>query len=289
MGAGTWPAPGPRAWRADAAPVPCEATDVGGLLRRVVGDDLVGVWLHGSAVAGGLRPDSDVDVLAVVARPLDDARRAALVAGLLEVSGRYPRRDAAARPVELAVVVRDDVLPWRYPPVCDLLYGEWLREGCEAGDLPRRGVDADLAVLLTVVRAHGVPVVGPGAVTVLDRVPGADLRRAVLDGVGALLDDLRGDERNVLLTLARVVVTVRTGWIVPKDEAAATVADDLPADSAAVLRRARAAYLGIAADEPVGPDALVAATAERLVALAHDADRAAPPPSRPVPVVPRVP
>ncbi|MCI0582291.1 MAG: nucleotidyltransferase domain-containing protein, partial [Chloroflexi bacterium] len=40
------------------------------ILREVIGDAVLGVYLHGSAVMGGLRPTSDVDVLAVTARVL---------------------------------------------------------------------------------------------------------------------------------------------------------------------------------------------------------------------------
>ena len=41
--------------------------------------DAVGVYLHGSAVLGGFRPDrSDLDVIVVCARPLSPDQRAGL-------------------------------------------------------------------------------------------------------------------------------------------------------------------------------------------------------------------
>jgi len=33
----------------------------------------------------------------------------------------------------LALVVRDEVVPWRYPPLRELQFGEWLREALQAG------------------------------------------------------------------------------------------------------------------------------------------------------------
>jgi predicted nucleotidyltransferase len=58
------------------------------LVCEVLGPDVLGVYLFGSAVLGGLRPESDLDLLAVSARPttLDEKRR--VVERLLSISGR---------------------------------------------------------------------------------------------------------------------------------------------------------------------------------------------------------
>lgn len=55
---------------------------VAGLVTDVAGADLIGTCLHGSAVLGGLRPASDVGILAVTRRSLGAGQRRALVAGL---------------------------------------------------------------------------------------------------------------------------------------------------------------------------------------------------------------
>lgn len=81
------------------------AVRVAELVDGVVGDDVIGCYLHGSAVLGGLRPASDLDVLAVTRRRLDDDRRRELTRGLLGMSGI----GNGLRPVELMVVVRSDV------------------------------------------------------------------------------------------------------------------------------------------------------------------------------------
>ncbi len=224
---------------------------------------LVGVWLHGSATAGGLRPDSDVDLLLVTTSSLDATERGDLVGVLLEWSGRRATR-GPGRPLELVSVVRSDVVPWRYPPTCDLLYGEWLRDDVAAA-LPGREAAPDLAVLLAAARSTAVPLIGPALADVVADVPAEDLAQAVLDCVPRLLDGLAGDERNVLLTLARMVVTRRTGTVVPKDVAAEQVARLVDADAAEALRLAAAAYRGEADDDWSGRP--VSALAERLAAL----------------------
>ena len=82
---------------------------------------------------------------------------------------------------------------------------------------------------------------------VIDPVPRGDLDRAMRDVVPDLMADLDDDTRNVLLTLARVWFTLETGTIGAKDVAADWASRRLPGRGDA-LRRARAAYLGHAAD-----------------------------------------
>ncbi|NYV76918.1 aminoglycoside adenylyltransferase family protein [Streptomyces sp. UH6] len=215
------------------------------LTNGVLGPDVVGAYLHGSSVLGGLRPASDVDVLVVSRRSMDERRRRALLGGLLGISGSRNR----ARPVELTVVVRSAVRPWRYPPVGDFLYGEWLRAAYEAGRVPRPEAMPDLALTVGMALAGDRPLTGPGPAEVLDPVPHADVVRASLAGVPGLLEDLEGDVRNVLLTLARVWTTLATGRVRSKDDAADWALARLPPEHRPVLRHARDLYLNCRYDE----------------------------------------
>lgn len=211
------------------------------LLHRTLGTTILGVCLHGSATLGGLRPHSDIDVLVVVREPMSHPQRRALVGELLKASGTPV---GGNRPVELIVVVQDDIRPWRYPPTCDFLYGEWLRGDYERGFLPAREPMPDLAPLLTMALNGDAPLYGSPPADLLDPVPHHDLRRAVVAGVPQLVAELDTDTRNVLLTLARVWTTLATGAIRSKDAAADWALPRLPAQHRPVLAHARAVYLG---------------------------------------------
>jgi predicted nucleotidyltransferase len=207
----------------------------------------IAAYLYGSAVVGGLRPGSDLDILVVAERATTHEEKGRLVDGLFAISDR---RDVPGleRSVELTIVVGPDVRPWRYPPPMDFQYGEWLRGRFERGELePEKPLNPDLAILVTEVLGASVALLGPPAREVLDPVPAADLRRAMTDELPSLLADLETDTRNIVLTLARIWVTVVTGEIRPKDAAADWALGRLPAGHRPVLARARAIYLG---DEP---------------------------------------
>ncbi|MFB8382357.1 aminoglycoside adenylyltransferase family protein [Streptomyces rubiginosohelvolus] len=223
-----------------------------GWAGRVLGGNLIGAYLHGSSVLGGLKPASDVDVLLVSRRPMDERERRALLEGLLSISGSGD----TARPVELTVVVRSEVRPWRYPPTCDFLYGEWLRAEYEAGTVPRAEPMPDLALLISMTLTGDSPLTGPRPAQVLDPVPHSDLVRASVAGIPELLDDLEGDTRNVLLTFARIWATLATGRIMPKDAAADWAVGQLPPEHRAVLEHARQLYLNCSYTEESWSEAL---------------------------------
>lgn len=204
---------------------------------------IVGVYLYGSAVAGGLRPDSDIDLFVVATQRLSRVEKRRLVDGLLPISGR-DSRPSGWRPLEVTVVALPNVRPWQYPPRWELQFGEWLRQEFLDGELePWPHENPDLGVLVTMVRSTGKALVGPAPTEVLDAVPQPDLVRAMIDGLPQLIGDLEADTRNVLLTLARIWCTLGTGEIRSKHEAADWALARLPANHRAVLVRARDLYL----------------------------------------------
>ncbi|MFF1697845.1 aminoglycoside adenylyltransferase family protein [Streptomyces sp. NPDC058257] len=219
-----------------------QTADTVHLVRETLGADVVGIYLYGSASLGGLRPYSDIDVFAVVERPVTAGRRRRLVEGLLDLSAWPPRGDGV-RPVELTIVVRHEVVPWTYPPRCEFQYGEWLRQEYERGQSPSPVPSPDLAPLITMVLLADTPLAGPPPGEVLVPVPPRDLARAIVAGVPDLRAELASDTRNVVLTLARIWMTLATGAMTSKDAAADWALARLPAVHRPVLAHARAVYV----------------------------------------------
>jgi predicted nucleotidyltransferase len=218
--------------------------EVVALVREVLGDHVVGAYLHGSAVLGGLAPRSDIDVLAVSRRPTTTKEKRLLVERLVAITGTP--NPGPPWTVELTIVVESEIRPWRYPPQLDFQYGEWVRHAFERGNFhPWRERDPDLALLITIALRGNRPLLGPAPAEIFDPVPPPDLARAMLDGLDGLLGNLDTDTRNVLLTLARIWCSLATGEIRTKDAAADWALERLPAAHRAPLARARAIYLGV--------------------------------------------
>jgi Domain of unknown function (DUF4111) len=110
----------------------------------------------------------------------------------------------------------------------------------------------DLAPEVTLVLAGNRALFGPPPAELIDPVPQGDLRRAVVAGIPSLLADLEGDQRNVLLTLARILATLEMDQILPKADAAELVAHRLSPASRDLLLTARQMYLDGISDEAAG-------------------------------------
>ncbi len=243
--------------------IPVEARQGLALLKELPGVSLAGVYLHGSAAMGGLQRDSDVDVLAALGSGLPELSRKRLTDGLLLLSGK-PGSGSAARPLEVIAVNLPDLVPWRYPPRREYLYGEWLREGFRRGEVPEPADDPDLALILAQAMQHSVPLTGPDITDILPPIPPSDVRAAMRDSLPGLMASVWGDERNVLLTLARMWYTAETGGFAAKDAAARWALPRLPEDGAALLDTAARAYRGETADHWAGRGPEVAALAREL-------------------------
>ncbi|EXF45146.1 aminoglycoside resistance protein [Pseudomonas sp. BAY1663] len=93
-------------------------------------------------------------------------------------------------------------------------------------------------------------------------VPREDLARALAATVAQWGEapDWQGDERNVVLALARIWFSAATGAIAPKDVAACWALERLPPEHRPVLAYARAAYLQ-------GADHTLSGRAEQVAAF----------------------
>jgi streptomycin 3"-adenylyltransferase len=235
--------------RTDKLSIPPEAMSALPLLRHRLGSSLAAVYLHGSAVTEGLRKQSDVDLLVVVSRALPASVREHLSADLMTVSGLYPLDPTGRRPLEVIVVHLADLQRMPYPARAQFVYGEWLRSALEGGAVPQAETSPEFTLLLAQARREAMPLVGPSISEMVPNIPSDVIRRAIGDLLPELFESVEGDERNVLLTLARMWITLTTGQFVSKDTAADWAGPQLSDQAAGTLALARDAYLGDGGDD----------------------------------------
>ncbi|GAB3872395.1 aminoglycoside adenylyltransferase domain-containing protein [Terrabacter terrigena] len=149
-------------------------------LEAVLGDGLTGLYLHGSLVAGDFAPTrSDIDVLALVVRPPDDATLTAVAPVIADIEQRHPawRGRLEVETVGLPTVeafVSGDVAAGARQLIMRVSPGEELHL------LPATG---HRVLTWATVREKGQALVGPPAPTMLPAVSPELVRAALLQHV----------------------------------------------------------------------------------------------------------
>lgn len=215
------------------------------LLNMILGPDLLGVYLYGSFLLGGLQKYSDIDLLIVINRATTSEEKNRLIINLLQISGIYMK--SSKLPIEMTFVEKGMIKPWRYPPLFDFQYGEWLRESFEKGIIePWTTYEMpDLALIVTQVLLKSQTLWGLEPEQLLVHVPYQDFMKAMLHDLNRLATDLEHDTRNVLLTYARIWSTLETNEIRPKPVAADWVMKHLPEIYLPVMKRAKSICIGL--------------------------------------------
>lgn len=214
-------------------------------IATALGEELVGVYLHGSLAMGCYyRPKSDLDLLIVSKDALSSAVREKVARGLLAASDSRPTTgDIEATAMRMADT-REFVHPSPYEVHFSSDRAHAIRDS--RADDEAANTDPDLAAHCTATRSRGITLLGEGIEHVFSPVP-----------VEAYLDSIRGDldwildDDNILdspyygvLNACRVLMVLAHGpHLVPSKEEAATWAlESAPTEHIGLIRQCLECY-----------------------------------------------
>lgn len=100
------------------------------------------------------------------------------------------------------------------------MYGEWLRKKVENRRKLTVFYAPNLTILLWQARNRSVTLMGLDANKCIPLIPFNGIKKAIQYSLLSLISYYHGDERNVLLTLARMWYTLANGQLNTKDVAA---------------------------------------------------------------------
>ena len=197
------------------------------------GENLVGVYLHGSVALGAFRPASgDLDVLVVV-------KDAPTIETKLKIAEDMIAIDGDPCPVELSAVRLCDVQPWRTSGSCVFHYSDFWRERVEKrlNDpdfdcyvLDRTFPDADVTSYIKLILQCGVTLYGPPPQEIFSDISDEDFWQ----GISADVEDYdfhsckpRYLASNVLI-LGRILSFKKERRILSKYEAGLWMMENVP-------------------------------------------------------------
>jgi hypothetical protein len=209
-------------------PYPGVNAVVGELLarvREVLGDQFVGLYLHGSLAHGGFGEGSDIDFCVVTAGELPEALHAELAAMHARLVSRGLSWAEKLEGTYVSTQWLRRVDPVNTPYLCyDHATGLYLTR------------ESNVVLALHVLREQGVVAAGPDPRTLIDPISPDDLREAVRgilrDWWAPMLEDparLRElvYQRYAVVTMCRILYTSEHGVVVPKSVATRWAQDTL--------------------------------------------------------------
>lgn len=149
---------------------------------RHLGEDLIGVYIHGSLALGAFQEGvSDIDILILIGRRLTRTQRLAIAADILEA-------DRNPCPLEMSAIRIDDLWPWKHPVSCQFHYSEYwteryrtlMKDGAEECFIvDHEFEDADIACHVKLTRQCGIRVCGKEIAEVFPEVPEEDFWQSI--------------------------------------------------------------------------------------------------------------
>ena len=212
------------------------------LHRKILGENLIGIYIHGSLAFGCFHPEqSDIDFLAVTERSPTLTEKRTLLARLALLE-----KDAPRKGFEMSVVLAENCRRFVYPTPYELHYSKMHRktflaapdEYCKA----MHGTDPDLAAHFTVVRETGITLYGEAACTLFAPVPRADYLDSIRRDAADAEKGIERDPVYFVLNLCRVLAYLREGLVLSKADGGQWGIKELPELFHSIIREALRCY-----------------------------------------------
>src|SRR6266480_3673474 len=202
-------------------------------LQRLLGHDLLGIYLHGSLALGGFHPTrSDIDVVVLTGQRMDLEVKRATMASLLRVS-KMPC------PLDIRFLVEHDLRSGNLKHLNDVIQH-----------------DPDLTTFLTVLHQHGICLYGKPLVEAFPPVPEHDFREAIVTTFQAAREHPLQDLVSFVLNACRVSAYLHHSTILSKDAGGVWGLGHLPERYHPLIQQALARSRGDRPTRPVGYAAL---------------------------------
>ena len=212
---------------------------------RIIGNNLVGVYMHGSAVMGCYNPQkSDLDLLVVVEETMTDDVKRAFMDMVVALNAKTPGKG-----IEMSIVKREVCDPFIYPTPFELHFShmhiKWYSDNPDDYIRKMNVTDKDLAAHFTVIKARGRCLLGTPVSEVFGVVPEEYYMDSLWNDIGEAAEEITDNTMYLTLNLARVYAWIREKKVLSKQEGGEWGLKNLPEKYHSLLLEALKEYKGI--------------------------------------------
>lgn len=211
--------------------------------KDILGENLVGVYLHGSLAMGCFNPQrSDIDLIIVVNKSLSDSTKREYMEMVVEHNAQVP-----AKGIEMSVVLRSVCKPFIYPTPYELHFStghlDWWKENPDEYIRELKGKDKDLAAHFTIINNRGKCLYGLPIKEVFGEVPASNYMDSIWYDVEHAKKEIKYFPMYLILNLARVLAFKENGLVLSKKEGAEWALNKLPSEYHKLIQDALLDYV----------------------------------------------
>lgn len=216
--------------------------------RETIGENLLGVYLHGSAAMGCFNPkSSDLDLLVGVKEALDDSTKRHFMDRVVALHEEFVKLSGSSHTgIEMSVLLQKDCKPFVYPTPFDLHFSamhlKWYKDNPDDYVQKMKGTDEDLAAHITITRARGRCLFGMPIEEFFGEVPAENYFDSIRGDVENAESDITENTNYLVLNLARVLAFKKDGLVLSKLEGGKWALENIPAEYQGIVEAALAEY-----------------------------------------------
>ncbi|GCE24088.1 aminoglycoside adenylyltransferase domain-containing protein [Dictyobacter kobayashii] len=222
--------------------------------ERLLGDNLLGIYLYGSLAAGGFNPErSDINLLVVTARPLAVETRRNIIELVLRIS-RFPA------PLDITFIVKQELQALAQSLPIELHYDETVRQHYQSAlhseDQQQWSDQAQsnnqLILDLSSLHHYGVCLYGQPIAETIPVIPDTIFRTALIQYLQEIQARPLQDPITFVLDASRGMAYLRDGSFLSKRDGGTWGLNQLPEQYHPLLQQVLAIYQGERLGRPVG-------------------------------------
>ena len=210
--------------------------------KEILQDNLIGIYLHGSAVMGCYNPaKSDIDLIAVVKDPMEDSVKRTFMDMVIELNEKGP-----AKGIEMSIVKQSVCRPFVYPTPFELHFSaahtDWYKNDPDDYISKMKGEDKDLAAHFTIIKHRGKCLYGAPIENTFADVPAQDYIDSIRNDIADAEDEIADNPMYLILNLSRVLAFLKDGLVLSKKEGGEWAQENVPERYHSLIRDALTEY-----------------------------------------------
>ena len=210
--------------------------------KSILGENLIGIYLHGSLVFGCFNPlKSDIDLILVVKESVSkETKRKFMDMVVLE------NEKTTKKGIELSIVKEEYCKNFVYPTPFELHFSNmhlsWYKENPEDYIEKMHGTDKDLAAHFTVINQCGITLFGENKEKVFAVVSKEYYIDSILYDIENAKEDILENPVYIILNLCRVLYFLEEGKVSSKKEGGKWGILHLPSEFSLLIKDALLSY-----------------------------------------------